>query len=131
MLSNDFKILDIKDSRDFRKISSSKVKFISKTSIVISCKTQDKYLFNQPKGLNAQNFCRIGYTVSKKVSKLAVKRNQAKRRLREAFRKLAQKYCKNHQDYVIIARPQIIDSDFNTIKRDLEFCLTNLVKKCN
>jgi len=127
-MANDFIILQIKSSRDFKEISKSSKKFFSKTSIILTKNTAQNYLFDQKKGRNAQDFCRIGFTVSKKVSKLAVKRNKAKRRLREIARDLAPKYCQNHQDYVIIARPQIIDSDFSVIKRDVEFCLKNLAK---
>jgi len=126
-----FVILNIKNSQDFKKLSSSRIKFICKTLIVIADKTNEKLHFNPNEGLNAKIFCRVGYTVSKKVSKLAVKRNKTKRRLREVFRKIAHQYCQNNYDYVIIARPQIIECEFSAIKRDLEFCLKNLSKICS
>lgn len=68
----------------------------------------------------------MGYTVAKTVSKLAVKRNLAKRRLREAIRSLAPQHAKNNFDYVVIARKEILNADFKKISTDLKFCLTRI-----
>ncbi len=77
------------------------------------------------KNQNAQNFCRVGYTVSKAVGG-AVVRNLAKRRLREVVRALAPLYAKNHYDYVVIARKEIANSEFDKIVNDLKFCLKRI-----
>lgn len=49
---------------------------------------------------------RIGFVVSKKVSKRAVQRNKAKRRLREAFRSPI-KLLSQGIDVVVVANPSI------------------------
>jgi len=121
----DLKILPIKKSAEFQKIGKKGEKFYSKTAILLSLPTPSFYLQDLTKNKNAQDFCRIGYTVAKTVSKSAVVRNRAKRRLREAFRALAP-LAKNHRDYVVIARKEIIDADFNKISADLKFCLTRI-----
>lgn len=128
-MNESIKVLNIKKSADFKRLSQSKNKFFAKNLLILCNNTEEKYLFDNSKGLNADNFCRVGFTVSKKISKLATKRNKAKRRLREAFKILSQKYCQENSDYSIIARPKIIDSDFSNIKRDMEFCLKNLKSK--
>ncbi len=117
--------LQIKKSAEFKDIGLKGSKFYSSSLILLSKNTSEKYFLNQETGKNAKDFCRIGYTVSKAVGN-AVYRNLAKRRLREAFKKLYLKYCKNHQDYVIIARKEIAVADFAKILKDLEFCLRNI-----
>ncbi len=119
------KILRIKKSPEFQKISSSGYKFFSKTITLLSKKTAPNYLQDPTKNQNAQDFCRVGYTVSKTVGG-AVARNLAKRRLREAFRALAPIYAKNHYDYVVIARKEIANSEFDKIANDLKFCLKRI-----
>jgi ribonuclease P protein component len=119
-------ILPITRSAEFQKIGKKGEKFYSKTVLLLSLPTSSFYFQDLAKNKNAQNFCRIGYTVAKTVSKSAVVRNRAKRRLREAFRALAPLHAKIHHDYVIIARKEIIDADFLKISADLKFCLTRI-----
>lgn len=124
----DFKILSIKKSAEFLKIGKKGEKFFSKTLILLTLPTPQIYLPNLAENKKAQNFCRVGYTVAKTVSKSAVIRNLAKRRLREAVRALAPLHAKNHQDYIIIARKEIAQSDLAKILNDLKFCLTRIHK---
>ncbi|MAZ80565.1 MAG: ribonuclease P protein component [Rickettsiales bacterium] len=124
-----FKLLTIKNSRDFRNLSKSQYKYYGRYVIILCNITPDKYLHNKSLNLNCINFIRIGYTISKKISKLAVKRNKIKRRLKEIARLYDQKYYINHYDYNIIAKSQIIDSDFKEIKKDFEFCIKKLKQK--
>lgn len=122
------KILPIKKSKEFQKIGKSKKveKFYSKTLILLSHPTPSNYFQDLTKDKKAKDFCRVGYTVAKTVSKSAVVRNRAKRRLREVFRVLALEYAKNQKDYVIIARKEIIESDYKKIFADLKFCLKRI-----
>lgn len=122
----DLKILQIRKSAEFQKIGKKGEKFHSKTILLLSLPTSEFYFQDLNKNKNTQDFCRVGYTVAKTVSKSAVVRNLAKRRLREAFRALAPIHAKNHRDYVLIARKEIIDSDFKKISSDLKFCLTRI-----
>ncbi|MBU6140842.1 MAG: ribonuclease P protein component [Proteobacteria bacterium] len=114
-------ILTIKESAEFQNISKKGQKFFSETLILLSLPTPQIYL--RP---DSKNFCRIGYTVAKTVSKLAVKRNLAKRRLREIIRNLAPIHAKNNFDYVVIARKEILIADFAKISNDLKFCITRI-----
>ncbi len=120
------KIISIKKSPEFQKIGKKGQKFYSKTSILLTYKTPELYSANKKEGRNAAEFCRIGYTVSKSVSKLAVERNLAKRRLRAAFNEIASQLAKNSYDYIIIARKEIIESDYNKIIADLKFSLKRI-----
>lgn len=120
------KILHIKKSAEFQKIGKNSDKFYSHTVLLLSKETPKIYLENSKEGKNAKDFCRVGFTVAKTVSKLAVVRNLAKRRLREAFKNLAPKYAKKHRDYVVIARSQIVQADFAKIFQDLKFCLSKI-----
>ncbi len=118
------KILQIKKSSDFQEISKKGQKFYSKTVLLISLPTSQIYFQNLVKNKNAINFCRVGFTVSKSVGN-AVLRNRSKRRLREAFRKLSE-IAQNHHDYVLIARREIVEADFEKILNDLKFCLKRI-----
>jgi len=122
------KILTIKKSLEFQKIGKKGSKFFAKSILLFSSPTPQIYFQNLSQNKRAKDFCRIGYTVAKTVSKSAVIRNRAKRKLRESFRKLAILHAKNHFDYVIIARKEIIDADYKKIFGDLKFCLTKIHK---
>lgn len=119
------RILTIKKSSEFKKISKTNKKFHAKTILLLSFPTSSCYFYNQEQGKNAEKFCRVGYTVSKTVGN-AVVRNLAKRRLREAVLKLFPQYAKLHNDYVIIAKREIAQADFKIILSDLKFCLKRI-----
>lgn len=114
-------ILTIKKSSEFQNINKKGQKFFASTLILLTHPTPKSHLQTDEK-----EFCRIGYTVAKTVSKLAVERNLAKRRLREAVRKLVPGYAKNNFDYIVIARKEILDENFEKILSDLKFCITRI-----
>jgi ribonuclease P protein component len=61
---------------------------------------------------------KAGFVVSKKVSKKAVIRNRAKRRLREIYR--TNKHClPENISVVFTAKPEIIMANYNEIKEDI------------
>jgi ribonuclease P protein component len=120
------KILRIKKSAEFQKISKQGQKFHSKSLLLLSLPTSEFYFQNIDQGKNTANFCRVGYTVAKTVSKSAVVRNRAKRQLRAAFFELYPIYAKNHFDYVVIAKREIEAADFAKISADLKFCLKRI-----
>jgi len=120
------KILHITKSAEFQKIGKKSDKFYSHTVLLLSAVTPQNYFQNLEEKKLAKEFCRVGFTVAKTVSKLAVERNLAKRRLREAFRALAPIYAKNHRDYVVIARKEILTASFQKISGDLKFCLSKI-----
>ena len=122
------KIIQIKKSAEFQKISKKNEKFYSKTVLLLSADTPSFYFQDIANKKNAKDFCRVGFTVSKVVGN-AVARNKAKRRLREAVRDLIPKYGSVHKDYVLIARKEIEAADYQAILNDLKFCLKRIGKK--
>ncbi|MDD5738954.1 MAG: ribonuclease P protein component [Candidatus Pacebacteria bacterium] len=73
-------------------------------------------------------YSRIGFVVSKKVSKKAVIRNKIKRRLREISRDII-KGSEKGLDIVIFTKPEIAQSDFKQVKDVLESLLRNVERK--
>ena len=67
---------------------------------------------------------RVGYTVSKRTSKLAVERNKIKRRLKAAVREVFKNAMV--QDYVIIGRRDILEREFKDLKNDLKYAVKKL-----
>lgn len=70
---------------------------------------------------------RVGYTVSKKVDKSAVRRNRIKRRLRAvAADILAAGGAPAGYDYVLIGRPETATRPYDALSGDLVWCLRKL-----
>jgi len=61
---------------------------------------------------------RVGFVVSKRISKLAVKRNHIKRLLSEAIRPVLPEVSGNW-DIVFSARQAIVDADLSTLQHDI------------
>ncbi len=122
------KILKITKTAEYKNISRDNDKFYAQTLILLRKKTPEEYLFDKDGGKNAVEFCRVGYTASKKVGN-AVTRNRAKRRLKEAARQIFPTMAENGHDYVIIAKSAIKDADFDKILEDLRFCVKRIGKK--
>jgi len=76
-----------------------------------------KYLFN------GTDKTRVGFVVSKKISKLAVERNKAKRRMRDIVR-LKKGNLKDGLSIVIVSLPPIKGMAYKEIKEDLENLLS-------
>ena len=75
---------------------------------------------------NEDGIMRIGYTVSKRTDKSAVKRNRIKRRLRAAAAEILPENAKDGQDYIFVGRPQTLTRPFETLKKDITWCLGKL-----
>ncbi|MEN3793657.1 ribonuclease P protein component [Fulvimarina sp. MAC3] len=76
------------------------------------------YFFVETRVRDDEEQARFGLTVTKKVGN-AVVRNRIKRRLREAIRVAAGSEMKNGVDYVIVARRDVLDVAFETLKDEL------------
>lgn len=66
---------------------------------------------------------RVGYTVTKKTDKSAVKRNRIKRRLRSVAAEILPLYAKRGVDYVLVGRHGSALRPYEEMKRDLIWCL--------
>ena len=71
---------------------------------------------------NGTENTKVGFVVSKKVSKRAVERNKAKRRLREAFREVKDE-IREGVSVVVVANPSIKDRAFKEIKEEVSSIL--------
>ncbi len=69
---------------------------------------------------------RVGFTVTKKVDKSAVKRNRIKRRMRAAAADVLSTQAKPGYDYVLIGRQQTATRSYKTLCKDLKWCLKKM-----
>ena len=67
---------------------------------------------------------KIGFSVTKKVGK-AVKRNKARRRLREIIKKQLPNLKQNY-NIIIVAKDNILDFSFKEIEMDIAYLLNKL-----
>jgi ribonuclease P protein component len=108
------KVPTLAKRRDFLRIAATRKKWVAPGMIV-----------QMAEGTEDTSTIRVGYTASKKVGN-AVRRNRAKRRLREVVRKsLWDRGVRGH-DYVLIARSATVDMPFDQLIRDFNWCLKRL-----
>ena len=101
-------IITIKENRDFRRLYRKKTSYVSPALVVY---------FKE----NSAGFSRLGITAGKKIGK-AVKRNRAKRVIRQAYRELLPYFNKN-VDMVIVARKKAAEVKCFEVKDELEALL--------
>lgn len=95
----------VKKNKEFQEIFKKGKSFANRQFVVYSLKKPEQEHF------------RIGISVSKKLGN-AVRRNQIKRYIRQAFLEL-EKDIRNEYDLIIIARKPTADMDFFEIKKSL------------
>jgi ribonuclease P protein component len=98
---------------DFLRVSAKPIKSATKTMVVLAA----------PNDLST---IRVGYTVTKKTSKLAVERNRIKRRLRAIVQEILPIHAMPGYDYVIIGKLPILKRDYDELKGDLKYALKKL-----
>ena len=97
----------------FLAVQSSGKKWVSK-SLILQIRENDLGVI------------RVGYTVSKRADKSAVKRNRIKRRLRSAAANALTSRAKKGYDYVLVGRRETRTKDYKDIVNDLKWCLKKL-----
>lgn len=120
------KIFKIKKSVEFKKIQNIAKKIHSKSFILLYNLTIDKT--ENPRNLE---FCRYGITISKKTCKLATNRNLVKRRINNIFRELYPISMKKNYDFVIIAKQQILEVNYNDLYNEFKIILSQFYEKTN
>jgi len=106
-------LIQITKRSDFLKIQSKGRKWVSHGLIIQTMPNED-------------DIKRIGYTVTKRTDKSAVKRNRIKRRLRAAAAEILPEYAKNGHDYILVGRPQTLTRPYETLKKDIKWCLSKM-----
>lgn len=109
-------LLSLKDSADFLRISRSGKRWTFPSFILQALKREGP--------LDTASF-RLGLTVSRKIGN-AVKRNRAKRRLREVVRLYNTPEKLTGWDIVLIARPSSSERDFELMRQDFMQGLKNM-----
>ncbi len=97
----------------FLAVQGSGKKWISK-SLILQIKENDLGII------------RVGYTVTKRVDKSAVKRNRIKRRLRAAAVDGLMSQAKTGYDYILVGRRETLTKDYKDIVGDLKWSLKRL-----
>ena len=101
------------------------LKTISKRSTFILLKEKGEFISGKAFNLqfledpNLENVIFVGFTATKKLGK-SVKRNNAKRIMRELARKVITKYGKINSYYVLIAKSSIFDIPFDLQANELK-----------
>lgn len=75
---------------------------------------------------NGTDQIRVGFTVSKKISKSAVVRNRIKRRLRAAASDVLSLSARRGVDYVLMGRVETEEKTYDLLCKDLRWCLKRM-----
>ncbi len=109
----------LKHRRDFKKVTHEGQKWVTPAFVL--------YVFFDPKSGDSRAEPRVGFTVTKKsISKKAVLRNRAKRRLREAFRLTIDGYKLGGAQLVVVARSDALDMPFDKLHKDIRWAFKRL-----
>jgi len=103
----------LKNRADFLKMNSQAKKWVSH-GLVLQVLENDL------------GITRVGFTVSKKVSKSAVKRNRIKRRLRAAAEEVLSTQARPSCDYVLIGKQMSATRPYDSLTGDLLWCLRKM-----
>ena len=101
------------------------LKIISKRSTFLLLREKGDFISGKAFNLqfledpNLENVIFVGFTATKKLGK-SVKRNKAKRIMRELTRKVIAKYGKINSYYVLIAKSSIFEIPFDLQENELK-----------
>lgn len=111
-------VLVLKKRKDFVRVAAKGVRVATSTLILQAA--QNLSTDNQ--------FCRVGYTTTKKIGKAHI-RNRTRRRMRAIVRELFPQRALANTDYVLIGRYNTADCPFDKLKGDLCYGLKKLHKQ--
>ena len=146
----------LKKRADFKRLSLSKSKWVSKSFVLVYEPVLDKqsstsvgYVLDQSvEGTRAalltdgyssslvtneigEQELRFGMIVTKKIG-CAVRRNRVRRILRVLFRDIFSEFqCIRSLDLLCIARFGILDNDYQYLKSELKFCVAKIQRRIN
>jgi len=75
----------------------------------------------------AEEAAKIGFIISTKTFKRAVKRNRAKRRFRSAVKELIKQFPSGHQ-FIFILKAETLDAPYSAMREDVAHMLTKIEK---
>jgi len=107
------KLVRLKKRADFLLVQSSGQKWISK-GMIIQLRAND--------GLGL----RVGLTVTKRVSKLAVFRNRVKRRLKAVSEEILPSYQTQNLDIILVGRALTKERNYQDLRQDLAWSLKKM-----
>ena len=106
-------MIRIKKRSDFVAVQSKGKKWVSQSFILQTLK-------------NDSGEKRVGFTVTKRTEKSAVKRNRIKRRLRAVAADILPDHAIEGHDYILVGRPQTATRPYEILCKDLKWCLKKL-----
>ena len=112
------KIGRLKKRQEFQDIQLSGESWVS-SSIIVQYKYDDNSAVDDAP-------LRVGFTVSKKTSKLAVERNRIKRRLRALVQDVLPEKGRGGEAYVLIGRKETLNVPYERLRKDFIWCLKRL-----
>ena len=113
--NKNIKLETLKNRSDFLRVAGARKKWVTPAMVI----QLSDALFDD------HDIIHIGYTASKKVGN-AVARSRAKRRMREAAKKVFTGCGFKKNTYVLIARQEILSYPFEQLIRDMKWALKRL-----
>ena len=100
---------------DFLRLNKDGQKWVSKSLVIQAAPRAED-----------TNDIRVGFTITKRTFKSAVKRNRIKRRLRAVAMDVLSAEAKTGCDYVLIGREDTLTKPYTTLVKDLRWCLRKM-----